>query len=122
MIISDPAADKQFEVTPGRSRVFGGVGLDVRALKPTRRGLARQCLDWTERRHHLAGPLGGSAPDPALRKGLAAPFEIIARGRCDAEGVDRPERTSSASMRRRPRWPPELGPPLNVKVSGCVSR
>ena len=23
-----------------------------------RRGLARRCLDWTERRHHLAGPLG----------------------------------------------------------------
>jgi hypothetical protein len=34
------------------------MGLDVAALKPTRRGLARQCLDWTERRHHLAGPLG----------------------------------------------------------------
>ena len=32
--------------------------LDVGAIKPTRRGLARQCLDWTERRHHLAGPLG----------------------------------------------------------------
>ena len=22
------------------------------------RGMARQCLDWTERKHHLAGPLG----------------------------------------------------------------
>ena len=30
------------------------------ALKPTRRGLARQCLDWTERNHHLAGPLGAA--------------------------------------------------------------
>jgi hypothetical protein len=45
-------------VTPAGVAWFGGVGLDVRALKPTRRGLARQCLDWTERRHHLAGPLG----------------------------------------------------------------
>ncbi|HET7312967.1 hypothetical protein [Salinisphaera sp.] len=22
--------------------------------------MARQCLDWTERRHHLAGPLGNA--------------------------------------------------------------
>src|SRR5690606_40789640 len=28
------------------------------AVVPTRRGLARQCLDCTERRHHLGGPLG----------------------------------------------------------------
>ncbi|MHB1677246.1 MAG: hypothetical protein ACYCSS_06885 [Sulfuriferula sp.] len=34
------------------------MGLDVSALKPNPRGFARQCLDWTERRHHLAGPLG----------------------------------------------------------------
>jgi DNA-binding transcriptional ArsR family regulator len=52
------AADKQFEVTHDGMGWFSAMGLDVAALKPTRRGLARQCLDWTERRHHLAGPLG----------------------------------------------------------------
>lgn len=52
------ATEKQFEVTPVGTQWFAGIGLDVDALKPTRRGLARQCLDWTERRHHLAGPLG----------------------------------------------------------------
>ncbi len=52
------AADKQFDVTQAGVEWFGAMGLDVAALKPTRRGLARQCLDWTERRHHLAGPLG----------------------------------------------------------------
>lgn len=50
--------DKQFDVTPAGVEWFRAMGLDVAALKPTRRGLARQCLDWTERRHHLAGPLG----------------------------------------------------------------
>ncbi|MFT4433349.1 ArsR/SmtB family transcription factor [Caballeronia sp. 15715] len=50
--------DKQFDVTPVGVEWFRAMGLDVAALKPTRRGLARQCLDWTERRHHLAGPLG----------------------------------------------------------------
>jgi DNA-binding transcriptional ArsR family regulator len=52
------AADKQFELTQAGMEWFSAMGLDVAALKPTRRGLARQCLDWTERRHHLAGPLG----------------------------------------------------------------
>jgi predicted transcriptional regulator len=52
------AADKQFGVTQAGMEWFSAMGLDVAALKPTRRGLARQCLDWTERRHHLAGPLG----------------------------------------------------------------
>ena len=53
-----PREDKQFEVTPRGATWFAGIGLDIQALKPTKRGLARQCLDWTERRHHLAGPLG----------------------------------------------------------------
>jgi DNA-binding transcriptional ArsR family regulator len=53
-----PARDKQFEVTPAGADWFGALGLDLCAIRPTKRGLARQCLDWTERTHHLAGPLG----------------------------------------------------------------
>ena len=52
------AADRQFDVTPAGIEWFGCMGLDVAKLRPNRRGLARQCLDWTEREHHLAGPLG----------------------------------------------------------------
>ena len=52
--------NKVFKVTPAGATWFGGVGVDVASLKPTRRGLARQCLDWTERTHHLAGPLGAA--------------------------------------------------------------
>ncbi|MDR3514451.1 MAG: helix-turn-helix transcriptional regulator [Azospirillaceae bacterium] len=51
-------ADKRFEVTPTGVEWFCRMGLDITKIKPTRRGLARQCLDWTERQHHLAGPLG----------------------------------------------------------------
>jgi len=50
--------DKHYEITPAGVTWFGDVGLDVRAIRPTRRGLARQCLDWIERTHHVAGPLG----------------------------------------------------------------
>jgi DNA-binding transcriptional ArsR family regulator len=42
---------------PGR-RAFTGFGIDLDALTSQRRPLCRPCLDWSERRHHLAGSLG----------------------------------------------------------------
>lgn len=52
-----PTADKLYEVTPEGRVWFEDLGVSVDSLRSTR-GVARQCLDWTERRHHLAGPLG----------------------------------------------------------------
>ncbi|OZI27934.1 transcriptional regulator [Bordetella genomosp. 7] len=52
------APDRQFDLTPAGAQWFADIGVDVDAVVPTRRGLARQCLDCTERRHHLGGPLG----------------------------------------------------------------
>lgn len=34
------------------------IGIDVAALPPSRRPFCRTCLDWSERRPHLAGTLG----------------------------------------------------------------
>ncbi|GAB0119969.1 ArsR/SmtB family transcription factor [Acidisoma sp. 7E03] len=50
--------EKRYAVTAEGAAWFARLGLDVGQIKPSRRGLARQCLDWTEREHHLAGPLG----------------------------------------------------------------
>ncbi|MBN8954457.1 MULTISPECIES: helix-turn-helix transcriptional regulator [unclassified Rhizobium] len=53
------AADKKrFELTPAGTKWFDRMGMNTAGIRPTRYGLARQCLDWTERQHHLAGPLG----------------------------------------------------------------
>jgi len=53
--------DKRYIITPDGSRWFGRTfGIDVNTLKPGRHGIARRCLDWTERRYHLAGPLGAA--------------------------------------------------------------
>lgn len=53
------AADKKLlEVTPAGSEWLLRLGVDLSGIKPSRGGLARQCLDWTERQHHVAGPLG----------------------------------------------------------------
>lgn len=53
-----PAPEKRFEVTGAGAEWFATLGIDTSKLKPGARGIARQCLDWTEREHHLAGPLG----------------------------------------------------------------
>ena len=49
---------KRFAVGPDQRLWRESLGIDLATVAPTRCGLARQCLDWTERRHHLAGPLG----------------------------------------------------------------
>ncbi len=47
-------------LTGGGRRHVAGLGIDVDALAGTRRPLCRTCLDWSERRHHLAGSLGSA--------------------------------------------------------------
>jgi len=64
-----PAPGKRLDVTPAGVAWFGRIGLDVAALKPARHGLARQCLDWTERTHHMAGPLGAGLMDVLCMRG-----------------------------------------------------
>lgn len=59
LIAADGAA-KRYSLTSAGRRWFEDLGVDVGALRPTAAGLARRCLDWTERRHHLAGPLGAA--------------------------------------------------------------
>jgi DNA-binding transcriptional ArsR family regulator len=52
-----PAADKRYDLTPAGVAWCAGLGLRVADLRPGRQGLVHACLDWTEREHHLAGPL-----------------------------------------------------------------
>lgn len=39
---------------------FDALGIDVATLARQRRPLCRRCLDWSERRHHLAGAVGAA--------------------------------------------------------------
>jgi DNA-binding transcriptional ArsR family regulator len=41
-------------------RALTDLGIDVSELRRGRRQLIRPCLDWTERRHHIAGALGAA--------------------------------------------------------------
>jgi DNA-binding transcriptional ArsR family regulator len=56
--LSDGGRSRRYAVSEAGCDWFAALGIDVAALKDGGRGIARRCLDWTERRHHLAGPLG----------------------------------------------------------------
>ena len=47
------------------------LGIDLPKLRQSRRPLCRCCLDWSERRDHLAGSLGAAFLDTMLARGWA---------------------------------------------------
>jgi DNA-binding transcriptional ArsR family regulator len=49
-----------WELTSRGEHMLDDLGLDVRALRNERRSFLRPCLDWTERRPHLAGAIGAA--------------------------------------------------------------
>jgi len=50
--------EKQFLITSEGAQFFTDFGLDLVDLKRKRRSFSPACLDWSERRYHLAGALG----------------------------------------------------------------
>ena len=52
--------DDTAEITEAGSRFLTGFGIDLQALSPSRRYYCRLCLDWTERRPHIAGAVGAA--------------------------------------------------------------
>lgn len=58
---------RRYRLTPTGTRSLRALGIDVvvrRAQAP-----ARRCLDWTERRPHVAGPVGTALAKVALDRG-----------------------------------------------------
>jgi DNA-binding transcriptional ArsR family regulator len=54
------AARESFAPTPAGIQAFAAVRIDVEGLRGARRPVARSCLDWSERKPHLAGALGAA--------------------------------------------------------------
>ncbi len=51
---------RDFRLTAAGETALAKLGVDVAGARGQRRAFARQCLDWTERRMHLAGALGAA--------------------------------------------------------------
>lgn len=52
--------ENNFLVTKDGQQFFQDLKIDLAALQQKRRHFARKCLDWSERRYHLAGALGNA--------------------------------------------------------------
>jgi hypothetical protein len=51
---------QQYHLTPQGTQALVGRGMDISQAYKARRAFAYGCLDWTERRPHLAGALGAA--------------------------------------------------------------
>jgi DNA-binding transcriptional ArsR family regulator len=66
-----PCADG-FRVTARGNEFFASIGVDVQSARSARRHFARPCLDWSERRPHLAGALGAELHNSFAHHGWIA--------------------------------------------------
>jgi DNA-binding transcriptional ArsR family regulator len=99
------AEDAAYAVTPSGASWFRDHGIAVESL--TRRPFAKPCLDWSERRHHLAGALGVALTTRALELAWivkvreSRALRVTDRGRqvfCSELGID-PRRPAVATPR-----------------------
>lgn len=57
-----------YRLTRSGEQFLDSLGIDVEKAREARRHFARQCLDWSERRPHLAGALGAAVRDAFLAR------------------------------------------------------
>ena len=62
-------AGTSFELSRTGERVFASLAIDLDLERARSRSFARACLDWTERKPHLAGSLGAALLDMFLSRG-----------------------------------------------------
>jgi DNA-binding transcriptional ArsR family regulator len=104
IVPSDGAA----EITPTGTRFLAEFGIDFRSLNSIGRQFCRLCLDWTERRAHIAGALGAALTKRCFDLGwiermkhsgavvVTAPGQ---RGFFDTFGIGAPEENENRTER-----------------------
>ena len=61
-----PSGERDYVLTKRGDHFLATWKIDTSILKDMRRAFAPRCLDWTERRYHLAGALGAAICDKFL--------------------------------------------------------
>jgi hypothetical protein len=85
--LSSSSPDDAYALTREGAAAFVSLGIDVLAARSLRRRFAYPCVDWSERRPHLAGALGAALLDLALRRNWVTRdadsriLEVTPRGR-----------------------------------------
>ncbi|MEH6718704.1 MAG: metalloregulator ArsR/SmtB family transcription factor [Aurantimonas endophytica] len=85
-------------------RFLSDFGIDVGALDAGKRPLCRTCLDWSERRAHLAGRLGAALLDRSIALGWLLRVPASRTLRISQAG----ERGFAGTFRCEPVWAPSV--------------
>lgn len=85
--------DESLVLSPRGETWAAALGIDLPALRTRRRMLCRPCLDWSERRTHLAGSLGAAILERmvALRYVRRTSGRAITLSENGARLIDRPD-------------------------------
>jgi DNA-binding transcriptional ArsR family regulator len=95
----DSGSGPDFDVTEPGAQALAGIGVDLPSCRRSRRHFARSCLDWSERRPHLAGALGAAIASALLDRewlrsaGTGRGVEVTdegQRGLCGTFGIGMP--------------------------------
>jgi DNA-binding transcriptional ArsR family regulator len=82
--------DGGFLLGPGGAGGFCELGIDVATLEHRTRPLLRPCMDWSERRYHLAGSLGAALTTTMLQRRWISTREasrVVTITRAGADGL-----------------------------------
>lgn len=83
------ADEDSLSLTPQGRQYICDMGIDVDSLSSPRRPLCKACLDWSERRFHLAGTLGKALLASFIARGWARREEDSRAIRFTREGTNR---------------------------------
>lgn len=99
-------AGPDFEISESGTRALADIGVDPLSCRQARRHFARPCLDWSERRPHLAGALGAAITEALFglgwvrAAGTGRGLQVTREGEQglrSAFSIAMPELTSTAS-------------------------
>jgi DNA-binding transcriptional ArsR family regulator len=67
-LCANTKAEGEYEVTSAGRDAFTALGVDIEAARALRRRFAYACVDWSERRPHIAGALGQALLQVSLER------------------------------------------------------
>jgi DNA-binding transcriptional ArsR family regulator len=57
-----------YDITPDGAKALAALGIDIEGMRNLRRRFAYGCVDWSERKPHIAGALGAALLSVALKR------------------------------------------------------
>ncbi|HEX2330078.1 MAG TPA: helix-turn-helix domain-containing protein [Candidatus Angelobacter sp.] len=88
-----PRGERDYEITVRGEELLAEWRIDIEGLRRMRRSFAHRCLDWTERRDHLAGAVGAAVCQKLLdsrwiiRERNSRAVQVTSTGRRNLEAL-----------------------------------